>query len=381
MADRFDSAFGSRTWVDFAEYIFPVQVTRVVAGMTPYNDLWVYDWTEQVAAPTDGTYSDSLTPRSGTYSVDGNNPGFALNNQRLTPPFFAWMRLRSVANGQLVFEFEQCCGGAAITVTNVCLNADPINGGLLLTVQYEDAQGNVFCLVNPEDCCLQSGSGSGGSGGDAPIEIACCPGLTLPRTLLATLGGLNDPAGCIDTTECTDICSILNASITLTYDSAVPSWKTGLPFEGGLFNGAYIDEPLPGWYGEVDLGLVLTPNGMLDSWPIVIEYPVGSDSQLLTVTGQHLFLSVFFSPSCEVVCFTWVGPPTAYSYDPTPGFLYTPTKFTNNVAGFNVTSCFSVNCDPPDFIFSAYIVCPDATYINSPLFGCGAMTLEITEAP
>lgn len=96
---------------DRSEDIFPVSLTvkTEMPGPTetdsPLAGKFVYDWVEQTWDAFTGEYEDAEPGRLGNFSVDGFSPALELNNQDVTVPTIAWLRLRGVANGDHLFEF------------------------------------------------------------------------------------------------------------------------------------------------------------------------------------------------------------------------------------------------------------------------------------
>lgn len=109
----------SETHRGIFESLFPVKITANTPGVDELLGWHIYDWTEQSFNHLTGAFLDADSPRAGTYSVNGISPAVEINNCDLTPPFYAWMRFRCVANGQLLYEFSYPASSASGgTVTN-----------------------------------------------------------------------------------------------------------------------------------------------------------------------------------------------------------------------------------------------------------------------
>ncbi len=142
----------------------PAKITGVQAGAGRFAGFNVYSWTEQqfYCNATPMLYKDSDAPKSGTFAR-----GMALekNNQLLTPPFFADLRIIGAYNGEPIWEFSGNVGKPTLPAGHGArviggTQAVPTPGGVITYTSADyDTDGYWNLTVNPTRLTIQLGMG------------------------------------------------------------------------------------------------------------------------------------------------------------------------------------------------------------------------------
>ncbi len=243
------------THVDFFNAVFAAKLTAsaLIAGR------YAYAWSEQSFDPNTGIYTDANPGRFGTTT---NSPAYELNNHLIPSSTYVTMRLRGVVGGAPVYEFMGVDPDSYVEsdylldcMTNACLIPIAGSGGgttYLLNVEHtvrDKATGailNVYCVLNPNNCCPGSGSGSGGgtncrdcgTGLNFPAGKTICATITVPPAYADCYGSTGDYS-CLNGKSVSlvlgDYSSILGRADPCIFAGASAGFTcSGTPFGGSL---------------------------------------------------------------------------------------------------------------------------------------------------
>lgn len=171
----FDGIISSRSLTSFPGLysltdIFVAKLTDVARN--PTNGQWTYEWVEQDFNAFTGLLQDCPSGKTGDLT-DGPYL-YHLNNSLINLPAMAWIRLRGVADGQPIYEFDSCgpCGsGSGSGEPWYCVQIDTYGdldcSGFSLSTDFQCEQsfqdGTPITAVG-EVRCFQGGTGGSGSG-------------------------------------------------------------------------------------------------------------------------------------------------------------------------------------------------------------------------